>query len=197
MKKVGITGGIGSGKTTVCKIFEILGIPVYYADDEAKKIITNNEALKAKIIATFGKESYLEDGAYNRAYIANIVFKDKKELEKLNQIVHPAMYQDGVDWHNAQNNVPYTLKEAAILFESKGHLMMDKSILVVAPMETRIERVMKRDDTTEEAIMNRINKQMPDSEKIKLADYIILNDGNAPLVPQILKIHDKLMMEHG
>jgi len=192
MKKVGITGGIGSGKTTVCKIFELLGIPIYYADDRAKALIVKNEAVRSKLIATFGEATYLPDGSYNRTYIANIVFADKKELEKLNNIVHPAMYQDGLDWHNAQEGVPYTLKEAAILFESKGHLQMDKSILVVAPEDIRIERVLKRDKTSVEAIKARIDKQLPDAEKIKLADYIILNDGNAPLVPQVLKIHDKL-----
>ena len=192
MKKVGITGGIGSGKTTVCQLFELLGIPIYYADDKAKELIVKNEALRTKLIETFGEETYLPDGSYNRAYIANIVFSDKKQLEKLNHIVHPAMYQDGLDWHNAQESVPYTLKEAAILFESKGHLQMDKTILVVAPEQIRIERVMKRDKTTVEAVQARIDKQLPDAEKIKLADYIILNDGKAPLVPQILKIHDKL-----
>lgn len=192
MKKVGITGGIGSGKTTICKIFEILGIPIYYADNRAKQIIVENEVVKAKIIETFGQASYLEDGSYNRTYIADIVFADKEKLQQLNQIVHPAMYQDGEDWHRAQKEVPYTLKEAAILFESKGHLQMDKSILVVAPEDIRIARVMKRDKTTQKAVKARIDKQMPDAEKIKLADYIILNDGKAPLVPQILKIHDKL-----
>ena len=192
MKKVGITGGIGSGKTTVCKLFELLGIPIYYADDRAKDLIVKNAAVRNKLITTFGDETYLPDGSYNRAYIANIVFADKKELEKLNNIVHPAMYQDGLDWHNAQERVPYTLKEAAILFESKGHLQMDKSILVVAPEDIRIERVLQRDKTSVEAIKARIDKQLPDAEKIKLADYIILNDGKAPLVPQILKIHDKL-----
>jgi len=192
MKKVGITGGIGSGKTTICQLFELLGIPIYYADDRAKALIVENEALKTKLVETFGEETYLPDGSYNRAYIANIVFSDKKELEKLNHIVHPAMYQDGLDWHNSQESVPYTLKEAAILFESKGHLQMDKTILVVAPEDIRIERVLKRDNSTVEAIKARIDKQLPDAEKIKLADYIILNDGKAPLVPQVLKIHDKL-----
>ena len=192
MKKVGITGGIGSGKTTVCKIFEILGIPIYYADDKAKELIVKNEALRTKLIAAFGEETYLPDGSYNRTYIANIVFSDKDSLAELNAIVHPAMYQDGVDWHKAQKKVPYTLKEAAILFESKGHLQMDKTILVVAPEAVRIERVLKRDDTTVEAVKARIDKQLPDAEKIKLADFIILNDGKAPLVPQILKIHDRL-----
>ena len=193
MKKIGITGGIGSGKTTVCKIFEILGIPIYYADQRAKELIVKNEELKSKIIDEFGAQSYLDDGSYNRDYIASIVFKDKDKLHKLNQIVHPAVYQDGVDWHNAQEEVPYTLKEAALLFEGKGHLLLDKIILVVAPEETRISRVMSRDNTTKEAVQDRINKQLPDAEKIKLADFIILNDGVAPLVPQILKIHDKLI----
>jgi len=192
MKKIGITGGIGSGKTTVCKIFELLGIPIYYADDRAKELIVKDEKLKTKIIETFGEESYRADGSYNTVYIGGIVFSDKDKLAQLNAIVHPAMYQDGVDWHNAQEGVPYTLKEAAILFESKGHLQMDQSILVVAPEDIRIERVMKRDDTTVEAVKARIDKQLPDAEKIKLADYIILNDGRAPLVPQILKVHDRL-----
>lgn len=192
MKKVGITGGIGSGKTTICQLFEILGIPIYYADDRAKALIVENETVKAKLVEAFGKETYLPDGSYNRSYIANIVFADKKELEKLNHIVHPAMYQDGLDWHNAQEGVPYTLKEAAILFESKGNLHMDKTILVVAPEDIRIERVLKRDNSTIEAIKARIDKQLPDAEKIKLADFIILNDGKAPLVSQVLKIHDKL-----
>lgn len=194
MKKIGITGGIGSGKTTVCKIFELLGIPIYYADDRAKELIVKDEKLKAKIIETFGEESYRVDGSYNTVYIGGIVFSDKEKLAQLNAIVHPAMYQDGLDWHNAQEGVPYTLKEAAILFESKGHLQMDKSILVVAPEDIRIQRVMKRDGSTAAEVKARIDKQLPDAEKIKLADYIILNDGSAPLVPQILKVHDKLCL---
>ena len=193
MKKIGITGGIGSGKTTVCKIFEILGIPIYYADERAKELIVHNPDIKSNIIKTFGEASYLEDGSYNRAHISNIVFKDKEKLQRLNQIVHPVVYQDGIQWHNAQKNVPYTLKEAALLFEGKGYTLLDKVILVVAPLEIRLKRVMERDKMSEEAIRSRMNNQMPDAEKIKLADYIILNDGKAPLVPQILKIHDKLV----
>ena len=192
MLKIGITGGIGSGKTTICKIFEILGIPVYYADEQAKDLVVKNPDLKKKIIELLGEKAYLEDGSYNRTYVADVVFKDKKKLEKLNQIVHPAVFSDGEQWHLAQKNVPYTLKEAALLFESKGYQLLDKTILVVAPKEVRIERVMKRDNTSKAAILDRISKQMPDAEKIKLADFIILNDGKAPLVNQILKIHDKL-----
>jgi len=192
MLQVGITGGIGSGKTTVCKIFEILNIPIYYADDQAKKIMVTNELLIQDIKDFLGPDAYTKDGQLNRAYIANIVFNDQSKLDRLNSIVHPAMYKDGQRWHQQQTGVPYTLKEAAILFESKGHTLMDKTILVVAPQEVRIQRVMARDTTDKEAVLARMSKQMPDEEKIPLADYIILNNGKAPLVPQILKIHDKL-----
>lgn len=192
MLQVGITGGIGSGKTTICKIFEILNIPIYYSDEEAKKLMVTNELLIQDLKDFLGPNAYTEDGQLNRAYIADIVFNDQSKLDRLNSIVHPAMYKDGQRWHQRQKDVPYTLKEAAILFESKGHTLMDKTILVVAPKELRIQRVMARDKTTKEAVLARISKQMPDEEKIPLADYIILNNGKAPLVPQILKIHDKL-----
>jgi len=192
MLQVGITGGIGSGKTTVCKIFEILNIPVYYSDDEAKKLMVTNELLIQDIKDFLGPNAYTKEGQLNRAYIADVVFNDQSKLDRLNSIVHPAMYKDGQRWHLRQKDVPYTLKEAAILFESKGHTLMDKTILVVAPQDLRIQRVLARDTTSKEAVLARIGKQMPDEEKIPLADYIILNNGKAPLVPQILKIHDKL-----
>lgn len=192
MLQVGITGGIGSGKTTVCKIFEILNIPIYYADAEAKRLMATNELLIQEIKDFLGPKAYLEDGQLNRKYIASQVFGDEKKLTRLNSIVHPAMYKDGQRWHQEQKDVPYTLKEAAILFESNGHLLMDRTILVVAPLEVRLQRVMDRDNATKEEVMARVSKQMPDTEKIPLADYIILNDGKAPLVPQILKIHDRL-----
>lgn len=194
MLQVGITGGIGSGKTTVCKIFEILNIPIYYADDQAKKLMVTNELLIQDIKDFLGPDAYTKEGQLNRPYIANIVFNDQSKLDRLNSLVHPAMYKDGQRWHLQQKDVPYTLKEAAILFESKGNTLMDKTILVVAPLEIRIKRVIDRDTTSKEAVLARISKQMPDEEKIPLADYIILNNGKAPLVPQILKIHDKLSM---
>ncbi len=196
MKKplqVGITGGIGSGKTTVCKIFEILNIPIYYADMEAKKLMVTNELLIQEIKDFLGPQAYLEEGQLNRKYIAQQVFNDEQKLKRLNSIVHPAMYKDGLRWHKEQKGVPYTLKEAAILFESKGHRSMDKTILVVAPLDIRLERVMARDKATKEEVLARVNKQMPDEEKIPLADFIILNDGKAPIVPQILKIHDRIV----
>jgi len=192
MLQVGITGGIGSGKTTICKIFEILNIPIYYADDQAKKLMVTNELLIQDIKDFLGPDAYTKEGQLNRPYIANIVFNDQSKLDRLNSLVHPAMYKDGQRWHLQQKEVPYTLKEAAILFESKGNALMDKTILVVAPLDLRIQRVIARDKISKEAVLSRISKQMSDEEKIPLADYIILNNGKAPLVPQILKIHDKL-----
>jgi len=190
--KVGITGGIGSGKTTVCKIFETLGIPIYYADDRAKWLMVNDPGLVSNIKKLFGKQAYHEDGSLNRKYIASIAFKDKSKLQKLNYLVHPVVRQDGIDWHNAQTNVPYTLKEAAILFESGNYSALDKTITVFASKEIRIKRVQKRDASTHEEIEARMNKQMPEEEKIQLADFVIYNEGDKPLIPQVLAIHRKL-----
>ncbi len=191
--KVGITGGIGSGKTTVCKIFESLGIPVYYADDRAKLLMVENQAVRSKIIALFGTEAYLPDGKLNRQFIASIVFQDKKKLEKLNAIVHPAVLQDGKQWHTAQTGAPYSLKEAALLIESGSHKALDKLIVVTAPPELRIQRVMERDGVPREAVEARISKQLPEEEKLKLADFVIENDGTKMLTTQVLKIHRLLM----
>ena len=191
--KVGITGGIGSGKTTVCKIFETLGIPVYYADYRAKWLMNNNEKLISGVKKLFGEKSYTEDGNLNRKYIASIVFKDKSKLAKLNYLVHPAVGIDGLEWHNGQKNVPYTLKEAALFFENGSYKSLDKTITIFAPKEVRIERVMERDSVKREAVEARIDKQMPDEEKVKLADFVIYNDGEQSLIKQVLNIHKQLL----
>lgn len=191
--KIGITGGIGSGKTTVCKIFETLGIPIYYADDRAKWLMINDSNLIKRIKDLLGEKAYNEDGSLNRAFIANIVFQDKAKLEKLNAIVHPAVFIDGNDWHEAQKNVPYTLKEAALLFEGKGHQFLDKMITVTAPKELRIERVINRDKTTREAILARMDKQLPDEKKVEMADFVVYNDGKESLIDQVLKIHHQVL----
>ncbi len=191
--KVGITGGIGSGKTTICKIFETLNIPVYYADDRAKWLMANDPDLVAKMKSLFGKEAYLETGTLNRKFISNKVFSDKSLLEKLNSIVHPAVFEDGNRWHESFIDVPYTLKEAALIFESGGYKLMDKMITVFAPKELRIQRVMKRDGVTKEAVEARINKQMPDEEKVKRADFVIYNDGRDLLINQVYAIHQELL----
>lgn len=193
MLKIGITGGIGSGKTTICKIFETLGIPIYYSDIRAKELMVENEALITKIKEAFGEAAYLENGSLNRAHIAQIAFSDKSKLAELNSIVHPAVFQDGNDWVKMQKNVPYTLKEAALTFEGGGHKFLDKVITVFAPKEIRIDRVIARDNTSREAVEARINKQMPDEEKVKLADFVIYNDGEQGLIEQVLAIHKKLI----
>ena len=195
MLKVGITGGIGSGKTTVCKIFETLGIPVYYADDRAKWLMVNSPALQTGIINLFGKESYDEAGQLNRAYIGGIAFKHPKKLQKLNALVHPAVFVDGEHWQQEQMILqsPYTLKEAALLYESGSHKFLDKMIVVTAPEEMRIDRVMKRDGLDRGAVQDRIARQMPEAEKVAQADYIINNDGQLLLIPQVLEIHQQLL----
>ena len=195
MLKVGITGGIGSGKTTVCKIFATLGIPIYYADDRAKWLMVNSPALQTGIINLFGKEAYNEEGQLNRAYIGGIAFKHPKKLQKLNALVHPAVFVDGENWQQEQFalQVPYTLKEAALLYETGSHKFLDKMIVVTAPEEMRIERVMKRDGLDREAIQDRIARQMPATEKVAQADYIITNDGQQLLIPQVLEIHQQLL----
>ncbi len=195
MRKVGITGGIGSGKTTVCKIFETLGIPIYYADDRAKWLMVNSPALQTGIINLFGKESYDEEGQLNRAYIGGIAFKHPKKLQKLNALVHPAVFVDGENWQQEQLALqfPYTLKEAALLYESGSHKFLDKMIVVTAPEELRIERVMKRDGLDKEAVQDRIARQMPEAGKVAQADYIITNDGQQLLIPQVLQIHQQLL----
>ncbi len=199
--KVGITGGIGSGKTTVGKIFETLGIPVYYADDRAKALMIEDDELILGVKTLFGNEAYYPDGALNRKYIADIAFHNPLILNQLNALVHPAVLKDGIRWHNEQPNVPYTLKEAALLFESDSYKYLDKIITVFAPQHMRLERIVKRSAPspahtgtamTKASIEARMAKQLPEEEKMKRADFIIYNDGQQALIPQVLKIHQKL-----
>lgn len=194
MQHLGITGGIGSGKTTVCKIFETLGIPVYYADERAKYLMSHDPTLIAGIIELFGSEAFLEPQVLNRAHIAQIAFNDKAKLNQLNALVHPAVAQDGLNWQAAQQNVPYTLKEAALLFESGSYRTLDKIIVVAAPLELRIQRVMERDGAKREEVEARISKQMPEAEKVRLADFVVNNDGVHALIPQVMAIHTKIKL---
>ncbi|MFK8009329.1 MAG: dephospho-CoA kinase [Saprospiraceae bacterium] len=193
MKKIGITGGIGSGKTTVCKIFESLGIPVYYADDRAKALMTENKELVNGIKNLLGDESYFDNGALNRQYIASIIFKDKKKLEQMNGLVHPAVAKDGILWQQSQLLVPYTLKEAALLIESGSFQALDYLITVWASKETRIQRVIKRDGSSREEVEARIDKQMSEFEKLKLAQFVIINDGEKSLVQQVQRLHRRFV----
>jgi len=191
--KTGITGGMGSGKTTACQIFEALGIPVYYSDERAKFLMITDESVRHKVISLFGPDSYKQDGALNRLMIAEIVFQDSGMLKKLNDIVHPAVLKDGEEWHSLQRGVPYTIKEAALLFESGSHKNLDKIIVITAPLELRIERVLKRDHISRKAVKARMEKQLPDEEKIRQADFVIVNDGSMSLVQQVWRIHQEIL----
>lgn len=165
MLKIGLTGNIGSGKTTVSKVFELLGVPVFYADDAAKSVMVSDKILISGIKATFGEESYFADGSLNRKHIAGIVFNDNEQLAKLNALVHPATFRAFDEWLKQLKNVPYVLKEAALLFESDSYKMCDYSILVKAPLETRIKRVMQRDGLSRAEIESRESKQFSEEKK--------------------------------
>jgi dephospho-CoA kinase len=193
MLKIGITGGIGSGKSTISKIFEVLGIPVFYADDQAKRVMTDDPILIEAIKETFGKDSYLEDGSLNRKYIAKIVFNDNVELAKLNAIAHPATFRAFDNWLKKVGDVPYILKEAALLFESNSYKLCDKSIMVYAPVELRMKRVLLRDNITEAEFNGRNSKQFDDAKKLKMADYDIRNDDTQLVVPQVLALHREFL----
>lgn len=191
MLKVGLTGGIGSGKSTVAKIFEVLGIPVYYADEATKKMMTTDKELKAALIKNFGEQTYHND-ELNRAWLASVVFSDKKKLELLNSLTHPATIRDANRWIEHQTS-PYIIKEAALLFESGANKHLDHIIGVSAPQELRIKRAMIRDGVTKEEVIQRINKQMDEDAKMKLCDSIILNDEEHLMIPQVMELHQKFM----
>lgn len=187
--KVGITGGIGSGKTTVCRIFKVLGVPVFDADQETKNLMQNDPNLVSAIKKSFGEQAYDENGVLNRAFLAGQVFKDEAKLKILNELVHPVAIQAAVDWAESQE-APYTLKEAALLFESGSNKLNDVNILVTAPEEERIRRVMQRDQVPRQQVLDRISKQMPEDQKKEMADYVIDNSGEVPLIPQVLALHE-------
>jgi dephospho-CoA kinase len=190
MLKIGITGNIGSGKTTVSKIFEVLGIPVFYADSEAKKVMVTDETLIESLKKTFGADSYFADGSLNNRYIAGIVFNNEAELKKLNALVHPAVFRAFDSWAEQITNVPYVLKEAALLFESTSYKMCDKAIMVTAPPELRMQRVMQRDGLSREEIVSRDSRQFSEEKKLALADYAIRNDNKEMVIPQVLALHE-------
>lgn len=172
-KIIGLTGGIGSGKTTIAKHFASLGIPVYIADDEAKKLMDNPEIIE-KLQAIFGSE-IIENGKIDRKALAQIVFQNPKKLKKLNSIIHPAVKKHFTDWLLVHKNHPVIIKEAAILFESGSYKDCDAIITVTSPLEERINRVMKRNNATRESILDRIHNQWTDEQRISKSDYIITN----------------------
>jgi dephospho-CoA kinase len=191
MLKVGITGGIGSGKTTVCKVFETLSIPVYDADAHAKLLMNTDPELKASLQSYFGSSIY-HDGTLVRHKLAEIIFNDRAALEKVNSWVHPAVARDFERWCTHQTS-PYVLEETAIIFENNLAHRFEKVILVTAPDNIRIERVCARDHITPESVHKRMLNQWPEEKKIALADYIIQNDNVRPIVPQVMGIHKNLL----
>jgi len=187
MLKIGLTGGIGSGKSTVAKIFETLGIPVYYADAEAKRLMNSSETLKKVIRQYFGEATY-ENDQLNRKYLAGIVFNNPEKLDLLSALIHPVTINDAEQWMQ-QQSAPYSIKEAALLFESGAAENLDFIVGVYAPQALRIKRVMKRDGLTADEIMKRINRQVNEEMKMKLCDFVITNNEQELLVPQVLKLH--------
>ena len=194
MLKVGVTGGIGSGKSLVCKIFAALGVPIYYADDRAKWLMVNNPTLKKQIQSAFGEESYLPDLALNRGYLAQKIFNNPEQLHKLNTLVHPAVGKDFDEFINLNKEKPYLIKEAALIFESGAYKNLDYVINVYAPEEERITRVLKRDiQRDKEQVRAIINKQLRDEERAKLADFEIKNHDKHLVSPQVLHLHKKFL----
>lgn len=192
MLKIGITGGIGSGKTLVCKVFEQLGVPVYYADLAATEIFYRSN-IQQQIIGTFGEKLVDDKGLVDRKQLSSLVFNNKVLLEKLNAIIHPAVELDVAKWNKQNVSAKYVLKEAAILFESGTNKGLDKVITVTSPVDLRIMRVMKREGWSKEEVHKRIQNQMSDEEKVKRSDFVICNDEQQLIIPQVLDIHKKLL----
>ncbi|MDN3204879.1 dephospho-CoA kinase [Algoriphagus sediminis] len=190
--KIGITGGIGSGKSIIAKVFKLLGIQVYSADNRAKWLISNDPDLKKAIIKNFGQEAYFPDGTLNRGFLANTVFSDPEKVKIINSLVHPAVGKDFENWVKDQGG-QYVLKEAALIFETGGEKKLDGVINVSAPLKIRINRVLSRDShRTLDQVNKIIDQQLPDKQKCDKADWVIRNSPNRLVLPQILEIHQEL-----
>ena len=192
-KIIGLTGGIGSGKTTVAKVFATLGVPVFNADAVAKEFMQNDPILKHKLIEAFG-EHVFADGQLDRNYLAKIVFADINQLERLNALVHPITIQAAKEWA-AKQNTPYVIKEAALVFESGSGEGLAGVIGVMAPLSLRMHRVMQRDNCTKQEVEKRMQNQISDTIKMKLCDWVIINDDQALVVPQVVALHEKLVQQ--
>ncbi|WP_029904549.1 dephospho-CoA kinase [Prevotella sp. 10(H)] len=191
MIKLGITGGIGSGKSTVSEIFSLCGIPVYIADVESKRLVATSPVIKEKLIKIYGKELY-KGGILNKALLASHIFNNKADLEQVNSIIHPEVAKDFEEWLFRHKNEKLIAHEAAILFESGFDKLMDKTVMVYTPLEMRIERTMKRDNASCEKVLERIENQMADEEKVKLSDFVIVNDNTHSLIEQVLNVMKQL-----
>ena len=198
MLRIGITGGIGSGKTTVAKIFEVLGVPVYYADDAAKRLMNEDESLQQNIIEHFGAAVF-ENKQLNRSLLASMVFNNPEKLALLNSIVHPVTIDDAEKWMKqlataGEEEIPYAVKEAALIFESGAQKKLDYVIGVHAPYKLRLQRAMQRDHLSKEEVEARMNRQMDETKKMNLCNFIITNDEEQLLIPQVVELHKKLVL---
>jgi len=189
--KVGLTGGIGSGKSTVAQIFEVLGIPVYYADISAKKLMNEDADLRSAITNIFGKQAYANN-ILDRKYMSSIVFSDPAKLQQLNALVHPATKKDGEAWMQQQTS-PYAIHEAALIFEAKVAERLDQVIGVSSPIELRIKRAMERDKVSREEVLKRMDQQLDEDVKMSKCDLVLINDDQQLLIPQVLDLHEKLI----
>jgi dephospho-CoA kinase len=196
--QIGITGGIGAGKSLIARLFSTLGVPVYDADTRARWLMNHHPSLKKEIESVFGPESYLPDGLLNRLYMAAQVFNDQEKLARVNVLVHPKVGEDYAQWVLAHATAPYVLKEAALLFELDSYRMLSYTLSVVAPIELRIRRVLQRDPhRTEKEVLAIIRKQMSEQERQQRADFLLYNDDSQPVIPQVLALHQQFSQEAG
>ncbi|MBS1763195.1 MAG: dephospho-CoA kinase [Bacteroidetes bacterium] len=191
MLKVGLTGGMGSGKSTVAKIFQILGVPVYFADIEAKRIINTDPKIQKEITSYFGEKSFV-GGKLNKQYISANIFSDRARINHLNSIIHPATIRDANDWM-AKQTFPYAIKEAALIFEAGSEVYLDNVIGVSSPLPLRLKRIQSRDNLAVDEILLRMSNQMDEDLKMQQCDFVIYNDEENMLIPQVLELHSKLL----
>ena len=191
MLRIGVTGGIGGGKSLVCNILEKMGVPVYYADQEARRLMNGRPELREGISRLLGPEAY-RAGELDRQRVASMVFADPVLLDELNKLVHPAVHEDFYEWTRLQEGKPVVAEEAALLFESGAYRMLDRNILVSAPEDLRLRRVMQRDGVGRQEVLQRMRRQMDEESKKELADEVILNDGHRLLLPQVVAVYNKL-----
>ena len=195
MLTIGLTGGIGSGKSIVAEVFEVLEVPVYYADSKAKSLLNTDAELKASVKAAFGEAIYDEYGNVRRKELANLVFNNRQKLGVLNQLVHPAVREDFKKWKASLTGYPYIIQEAALLFETGAANQFDYMVTVSAPEETRIQRIINRDGISREAVLARMQNQLPQEQKDAQSDFVISNDGEHLVIPEVLKLHRQFKAE--
>jgi dephospho-CoA kinase len=195
MKTIGLTGGIGSGKSTVSRLFKIMGIPVYVADTESKKLVNTSPNIREQLVTAFGSQLY-KNGELDKAILTSLIFGNKRNLQYVNSVIHPAVFEDFRHWAERQTGFSFVVVESAILFDSGFNKSVDVTVNVSASLEIRIRRIEQRDRVSRETIEARINSQIPEDERIRLSDYIILNDEKCALIPQVENLLNLLNMEN-